>query len=73
MSERKYTWRVVTWGREALVDANGKIVGEVSSGFGTKTATAGGAMLGEYVDLADARRAVERKVSMDPSIEWAPR
>lgn len=52
-------WRHIGHGEEVLTDQSGKIVGEVRLGYRRYSAWIDVRPLGEYVDEASAKRAVE--------------
>lgn len=56
----KRDWRPLGRGRQALVDSNGKIVGEISAAIGGGYHASRGGSLGTYIDEESAKRAVER-------------
>lgn len=67
MAER--IWHHLSYGNAALADENGKILGEISVGYRRTRAFSGGELLGEYVDIEPAKRAVERAVALSSTPE----
>ena len=65
-------WDRLGYDNEVLVNGEGRIVGEISGGSRRFRAFAQGGSLGEYVERADAKRAVERAIGFHAGTDADP-